>query len=103
MSRSATPNTDGPPAPPARRESDELQLPGLSAGQTTALIVGLVAGFIIVVLCIGFCRNRRRRNDASGSVVREVGDGGAASASESDAPWNDARRKSQVVFRSTSV
>ena len=94
----------------AQRDSDELQIPGLSTVVTTAIIVCVVVVPIIIAIIIGCCRRNRRQK--AGSM--EMGTAGPPillqqnssgdvvfRASESEAGLVDP--KSQVVYRKTSV
>ena len=94
----------------AQRDSDELQIPGLSTVVTTAIIVCVVVVPIIIAIIIGCCRRNRRQKAGSMEMgtagppilLQQNGSGDVVfRASESDAGLVDP--KSQVVYRKTSV
>lgn len=94
----------------ARRDSDELQIPGVSTKVTTAIIVGVVAASIIIAILIGCWRTRQKWKGGSmemgtaGPPIllgQNVGSDAAARASESET--GSMNLKSQTVYRKTSV
>lgn len=95
----------------AQRDSDELQIPGLSTVVTTAIIVCVVVVPIIIAIIIGCCRRNRPQQKAgsmemgtaSPPILLQQNSSGDVvfRASESEAGLVDP--KSQVVYRKTSV